>query len=165
MTSRIRLIITLAVISHLILLTPLVISQLPPPKEAGTGVSAEEADKQKPLSSRITTSTAVPSDEVVIRAREQEKTGDIYKLRGDVEVTYRRYTVRAENVTYNSDTGDLEAEGGVTFDGGPRDEHLTATHGPLQRQQRIRNFLRRHRHHWRGLSRPQRGADPPPTRS
>jgi LPS-assembly protein len=130
MTSRIRLIITLAVISHLILLTPLVISQLPPPKQAGTGVSAGEAGQQKPpFSSRITTSTAVPSDEVVIRAREQEKTGDIYKLRGDVEVTYRRYTVRAENVTYNSDTGDLEAEGGVTFDGGPRDEHLTATHG------------------------------------
>jgi LPS-assembly protein len=123
MTSRIRLIITLAVVSHLILLTPLVTSQLPP-------VSAGVADKQKhPSSSRITTSTAVPSDEVVIRAREQEKVGDIYKLRGDVEVAYRRYTVRAEEVTYNSGTGDLEAEGGVTFDGGPRDEHLTATHG------------------------------------
>jgi LPS-assembly protein len=129
MTSRIRLIITLAAVSHLILLTPLVTSQLPQPKEAGTGASAEAADKPKPpFSSRLTTSTSVPSDEVVIRAREQEKIGDIYKLRGDVEVTYRRYTVRAENVIYNSDTGDMEAEGGVTFDGGPRDEHLTATH-------------------------------------
>jgi LPS-assembly protein len=123
MTSRIRLIITLAVVSHLILLTPLVTSQLPP-------VSAGDADKQKPPSlSRITTSTAIPSDEVVIRAREQEKVGDVYKLRGDVEITYRRDTMRAENVTYNSDTGDAEAEGGVTFDGGMRDEHLTATHG------------------------------------
>ncbi len=129
MTSRIRLIITLAAISHLILLTPLVTSQLPPSKDAGTSVSAGPADRQKaPVTSRITTSTAVPSDEVVIRAREQEKVGTIYKLRGDVEVTYRRYTMRAENVTYNSDTGDVEAEGGVTFDGGPRDEHLTATH-------------------------------------
>ena len=121
MTSRTRLIITLAVISHLILLTPLVTSQLPP-------VSAEPAGQQKaPFSGRITTSTAVPSDEVVIRAREQEKIGDIYQLRGDVEVTYRRDTVRAENVTYNSVTGDMEAEGGVSFDGGARDEHLTAT--------------------------------------
>ena len=133
MTSRIRLIITLAVVSHLILLTPLVTSQLPAPKEGGVGPAAGSGNQpgnqqRAPFSGRITTSTAVPSDEVVIKAREQEKVGDIYKLRGDVEVTYRRDTVRAESVTYNSATGELDAEGGVSFDGAARDEHLTATH-------------------------------------
>ena len=128
MTSRIRLIITLAVISHLILLTPLVTSQLPEPQKGAAGVAAGPANQEKaPFSNRLTTSTAIPSDEVVIKAREQEKTGDVYQLRGDVEITYRRDTVRAETVTYNSASGELEAEGAVSFDGEARDEHLTAT--------------------------------------
>ncbi len=116
MTPRIRLIIILAFLSHVLPLVPLVTSQLPPVKET------------TPSSSRITGSAAIPSDEVVIRARQQEKSGVIYKLRGDVEITYRRYTLGAEDVTYNSETGEAVAKGSVTLDGGPRDEHLSATH-------------------------------------
>jgi LPS-assembly protein len=119
MTPRIRLFITLALVSHVLLLVPLVTSQLPPEKEKSPKSS---------LSSRITGSAAAPSDEVVIRARQQEKIGDTYKLRGDVEITYRNYTLRAEDATYDSKTGEAQASGGVTLDGGPRDEHLSATH-------------------------------------
>ncbi len=116
MTPRIRLIITLALASHVLPLVPLVTSQLPPEKE------------REPFSSRVTGSAATSSDEVVIRARQQEKAGDIYKLRGDVEIIYRSYTLRAADVIYDAKTGQAHAQGGVTLDGGPRDEHITATH-------------------------------------
>ncbi|HWR34291.1 MAG TPA: LPS assembly protein LptD [Clostridia bacterium] len=64
---------------------------------------------------------------MIIRAREQEKSGDIYRLRGEVEVSFRMFTFRATEITYNSASGDLEAIGHVMFDGGPHDEHLEAS--------------------------------------
>ena len=53
----------------------------------------------------------------------------MYKLRGDVEIHYRDYILRADEVTYNSDTGDGEASGHFTLDGGPNDDHVKASHG------------------------------------
>lgn len=140
MTPRMAMIITLALASHVFLAVPLVTSQLPPERPAAAASVAEAdaaanivsfagTEERPPLAGRITGSASLPSDEVVIRARQQEKIGDIYKLDGDVEITYRRYTVRAQHVTYDSSTGVVEAEGGVTFDGGPRDEHLVASRG------------------------------------
>ena len=39
------------------------------------------------------------------------------------------YILRADEVTYNSDTGEATADGHVVLDGGPNDEHLQASHG------------------------------------
>jgi LPS-assembly protein len=68
------------------------------------------------------------SQEVTIRAHEQEKQGDVYQLDGDVEVLFQGYVMRAEHVTYHEDTGAMEATGRVVFDGGPHDAHITAGH-------------------------------------
>jgi LPS-assembly protein len=59
----------------------------------------------------------------------QEKTGDVYKLHGDVEIHYRTYVLRADEVTYNSDSGEATASGHFTVDGGPNDDHIKASHG------------------------------------
>lgn len=111
MTSRIRIFITAFAWSHLLLLPLLVHAQQP---------------AQAPASAPA--SLSVPGEEVTIKAREQEKMGNIYTLRGDVEIDFRSYILRADEIIYNQDTGDVEANGSVVLDGGPHDEHITASH-------------------------------------
>ncbi len=117
MTSRTRIFITLALLCHLFLVPALLLSQLPPPPQ--------------PAQEHATTGTASaqPGEEVTIKAREQEKQGDIYKLRGEVEVDFRTYILRADEMTYDAATGDITLTGHVILNGGPHDENVTATHG------------------------------------
>jgi len=68
-------------------------------------------------------------EEVTIRARSQEKNGDMFKLRGEVQINFRTYILRADEITYDSATGDVVATGHVVLDGGPNDEHVEASHG------------------------------------
>jgi LPS-assembly protein len=69
------------------------------------------------------------SDSTTICALQQEKDGDLYKLHGDVEIHYRNYVLRADDLTYNSNTGEATASGHFTVDGGPNDDHIKASHG------------------------------------
>lgn len=108
MTSRTRLLITAAVVCHLLLGPPIVTSQLRPLPAAPSALSQED---------------------VTIRALEQEKDGPIFKLRGQVEIRYSTYILYADEVAYNSETGEATADGHVVLDGGPNDEHIEATHG------------------------------------
>jgi LPS-assembly protein len=110
MTTRRRLIITALLVCHLVLLSPLVTSQLQP----------------APTSSGM---AKAPGEEVTIKARQQEKNGDVYSLHGEAEIDFRNYIFRADDITYNADTGEITATGHVLFEGGPHDEHLTASHG------------------------------------
>ena len=104
MIIRSRIFITAALVCHLLLALGIVTSQTLPP----AGQTEEE---------------------VTIRAVQQEKDGSIYHLRGEVEIHYRTYTLYADQITYNADTGDSELEGHVALDGGPYDEHVEASHG------------------------------------
>lgn len=72
--------------------------------------------------------TGVP---VTIHAREQEKRGDTYELRGEVEIDYKEYVVRADHITYNPDSGNIVADGHLQLDGGPDNEQITASHGVM----------------------------------
>lgn len=119
MTTRSQIIITAVVLCHLLLASRIVTSQTPP----------------LPLAS------ASPlQEETTIRATEQEKTGAIYHLRGQAEIDYRTYIVRADEITYNSDTGDSELEGHVLLEGGPYDEHVEASHGAYNIQTEVGKF-------------------------
>lgn len=116
MITRSRIIITAALVCHLLLATGIVTSQTPPPSDRpAEGVPASPPGQMQ--------------EEVTIRAVEQEKEGAVYHLRGRVEIDYRSYILQAEEITYNSDTGDSELEGQVILDGGPYDEHVEASHG------------------------------------
>ncbi len=81
--------------------------------------------------------TGVP---VTIRAREQEKQGDTYDLRGEVEIDYKDYVVRADHIRYNSDTGDIVADGHLQLDGGPDNEEISASHGVVNLDAQTGNF-------------------------
>lgn len=66
--------------------------------------------------------------EVLIRADEQEKEQDIYKVRGHVEIRFRNNVIHCDEATYDSTTGKIVATGHVVFDGGTHSEHLVGTH-------------------------------------
>jgi len=126
MITRSRIFITAALVCHLLLASRIVTSQTLPPA-AATVSSPETAPSTVPaLPSAPVGQTA---EEVTIRAVQQEKDGSIYHLRGRVEIHYRTYILYADQVTYNTDTGDSELEGHVVLDGGPYDEHVEASHG------------------------------------
>ncbi len=94
-------------------------SQEPQTKAAATAASTLCASQAAKQADDITT----------VCALEQEKDGNVYKLHGDAEIHYRTYILRADDVTYDSDTGEATASGHFTLDGGPNDDHLKASHG------------------------------------
>jgi LPS-assembly protein len=124
MPSQHKFVITAAFVCHLFLSAPLVISQARPAKTAAEQVTTttSQPGKKPPIS-------ATEGEPVTITAREQEKAGDVYTLRGDVEIQFRNSTLRADTITYNRLSGDINATGNLSFEGGLHDEHITATHG------------------------------------
>ncbi|MFY9561513.1 MAG: LPS assembly protein LptD [Terriglobales bacterium] len=79
-------------------------------------------------------------EEVTIRAVLQEKDGSLFKLRGQAEIHYRNYVLYADEVTYNSASGDTQLEGHVVLDGGPYDEHVEASHGNYNVRTQVGTF-------------------------
>jgi LPS-assembly protein len=136
MISRTGLLITAAVFCHLLLKPCLVTSQLlyrtesarNPATQGTTPADSALSTPSPPLadSARDEASTA---EEITIRAAQQEKDGPMFKLRGKVEIHYRSFILYADEVTYNSETGDATVEGQVVLDGGANDEHIEASHG------------------------------------
>jgi LPS-assembly protein len=128
MTLRNRFLITAAVLCHLVLVLPLVTSQLPPAK---AGASPAEKPGTAPATPCALAAAAQKEkgDVNTICAVQQEEEGSIYKLHGAVEIYYGSYVLRADEATYNSDTREATATGHFTLDGGPNDDHIRASHG------------------------------------
>ena len=59
----------------------------------------------------------------------QEKEWSDLQPAGHVEIHYGTYALYADEVTFNSDTGEAIGEGHMVLDGGPNDEHIEASHG------------------------------------
>jgi LPS-assembly protein len=116
MTSRTRFLITASFACHLLLVHGLVTSQL-------LSASASAQSDELPHSP-----AALQEEDVTIKALEQENQGPISKLHGKADILYGTYHLQADEVTYNSDTGEATADGHVVLDGGPNDEHIEASH-------------------------------------
>ena len=127
MTSRTRFLITAAVACHLLLALPLVTSQLLYTPDT----SSSESQPGTP---------AGLQEDVTITALQQEKTGTIYKLHGKAEIHYGAYVLFADEITYNSETGDSTADGNVILEGGPNDEHVRADHATYNLQSEVGRF-------------------------
>jgi LPS-assembly protein len=135
MTLRIRFLITAMFLCHQLLAAALVTSQLlsedssqtetPPTKE-----TSQKKEAPPPSSGSCASQAATQdSDSTTICALQQEKDGDIYKLHGNAEIHYRTYVLHADEVTYDSDSGETTASGHFTLDGGPNDDHIKASRG------------------------------------
>lgn len=70
-----------------------------------------------------------PDQPVKISAEQCENLGKIYTLRGHVEIRFDAYIYRGDVVVYDSVSGNVTATGHAALDGGPRDMHITASHG------------------------------------
>ena len=131
MTLRTRFLITALILCHQLLAAGLVTSQLHSQSDQGTSASGQAGGEKatepaNPCPNRAVTQL---NDGTLICAIQQEKQGDIYKLRGDAEIHYRTYIFRADEITYDSNSGEATASGHVTLDGGPNDDHIKASHG------------------------------------
>ncbi len=135
MTLRTRFLITALLVCHQLPASALVTSQLlgqTSSQAPGVARSDSREMKDPPVSAdKICAARAAAqlSDGTIICAVEQEKIGDVYKLHGDAEIHYRTYILRADEATYDSNTGEATANGHFMLDGGPNDEHIRASHG------------------------------------
>jgi LPS-assembly protein len=136
MTSRSRILTPLLLLCHLLLVLPIVTSQLLPvasrQSPAATSGQVRTANGQERGRPRLA-AAGEPGEEVIIEVYprdglpgEQEKRGDVYTLRGQVVIRFRSYVFRADEVIYNEATGGITATGHIIFDGGPHDEHIEA---------------------------------------
>ena len=121
MISRTRFLITAALVCHLLLSPGLVTSQL---LSSSQGPISHSAGPVPADSAKVRR-----EQEVTIKAIQQEKNGALYTLRGAAEIRYETFSLFADEITYNSDTGEATAEGHVVLEGGPSDEHIEASHG------------------------------------
>jgi LPS-assembly protein len=128
MSSRTRFLITAPLVCHLILAVPLVTSQSLSPS-----ISAPTQDLPN-------THPQLREEDVTITALQQEKQGTLYQLHGKAEIHYGTYILRADEVSYNSETGDSKAVGHVVLDGGPNDEHIQASRGTYNLRSEIGRF-------------------------
>jgi LPS-assembly protein len=126
MSSRTRFLITATCVCHLILAVSLVTSQL---------LSSYAAAQDLP-----NTSPTHREEDVTIKALQQEKQGALYQLHGNGEIHYGTYILRADEIFYNSDTGDSKAEGHVVLEGGPNDEHVQASRGTYNLRSEVGRF-------------------------
>ncbi|MFZ0146310.1 MAG: hypothetical protein WAL08_18275, partial [Candidatus Sulfotelmatobacter sp.] len=134
MTLRNRFLITAAVLCHLLLVPPLVTSQLPPANavaaEPSTQVTAEKPTTAPSTPCALAAAAQKEKGDVrTICAIQQEEEGSVYKLHGAVEIYYGTYILRADEATYNSDTREATGTGHFALDGGPNDDHIRASHG------------------------------------
>ena len=134
MTLRTRFLITTLVLCHQLLASGLVTRQLlsgsdeleAPSAQKKSSSAAPAEDAGTACAQRAATQL---KDGTIICAIQQEKIGDVYKLHGEAEIHYQDYVLRADEATYDSDSGEATASGHFRLDGGQNDDHIKASRG------------------------------------
>jgi LPS-assembly protein len=129
------------------------LTNVAPSQSASTRASADKAETQQ------ISDTALPDDPgqevlpvaqpepapatgtpVEWTADRQEWAGDIATLTGGVTLHYRAYILRADKVTYNRATTEIQADGHLQLAGGPNDVLINATHGEMRLNEHTARF-------------------------
>ena len=118
-------------VCHQVLATALVTSELRSDSSQEKSSAAQTAVEKVSSNSAACAARAAgqEADSATICADQQEKVGDVYKLHGNAEIYYRTYIFRADDATYDSDSGLATGTGHLRLDGGPNDDHIRASHG------------------------------------
>jgi LPS-assembly protein len=76
---------------------------------------------------------ALPSgkatEDAILESYKQSRHGNMGYASGSVVLTYGEHVLRADSLTFNHDTGDINADGHIILTGGANDEHIEASHG------------------------------------
>ncbi len=135
MFVRNKRVTTVFLVCHVLLCSRLLTSQLRPAVPDGEQDPPAPVAAPPPAAERFLTqqpsSYLTDTDEnlVTIKSREQEKDGEVYKLKGDVEIEFRDFVLKGDEVTYDRTTGNVTLTGNLMFDGGLHDEHIEASRG------------------------------------
>lgn len=149
MRVRTILFITALLLSHSILWPQALTKQLPPAQQsqpisadatpeggnAAADAPAAAAPNSLPDAPGYPIAEVVPAPPSGVPVRfeydRMEKHGNVYTLTGDVTIDYKNYTLRADKIVFDEDTGDADAEGHLQLQGGPDNELITADHGTM----------------------------------
>ncbi|MGH9597261.1 MAG: LPS-assembly protein LptD, partial [Edaphobacter sp.] len=77
---------------------------------------------------------------VEIESDTQSKLGSRYVLDGNVVITYRDRVVKADHIEYDTDTGELTANGHLHVTGGTNHEDVLASHGTMNLNKQTGRF-------------------------
>jgi len=98
----------------------------------------------EPGATRYPQAEVVPQDDdstaVEMESDTQSKLGSRYVLDGDVVITYRDRIVKADHIEYDTETGELTANGHLHVSGGPNHEDIQASHGTMNLNQQTGRF-------------------------
>jgi LPS-assembly protein len=138
MSVRTFLCITLLTLCHSLGTLHALTNEVPQETPSNAGKTAEslpdaptalDADG-KPIPVAVPLPASPRGKPVHVEAAQQQINGHTYTLIGEVTLRYRDYTVRADKVSYNQDTGDIEADGHLQIEG-PGDVTIQADHGTM----------------------------------
>src|SRR6201987_169043 len=132
MTLRTRFLITALFLCHHLPGSSLVTRQLPsePDEQARSSPQSEQVNGVASTNHPCAAQAALQdTDTATVCADQQEMIGRTAKLHGNAEIHYRTYILRADELTYKTDTGEATATGHFTIDGGPNDDHIRASRG------------------------------------
>ncbi len=156
MRLRTFLFITALLPCHLYVLPQTLTNQVPPPDAGPAAASGNTAQTSAGSTDAASSGTFLPDAPdypiaevlpatpsgvpVRLEYEHMEKHGTVYTLTGAVKINYQQYTLLADKVVYDQNTGDANAEGHVSLAGGPDDEFITADRGTVNLNQDTARF-------------------------
>ena len=147
MHPRTFVFITLLVLCHLQVQAQVLTNALPPKEASGAAQnSAQETslpDDPGQEALPLARPEPAPLSGIPFRAEAGNQTwvGHLWTGTGGVVFYYRDYVLRADKVTFDQATSEVEAEGHVQVTGGPEDVFITASHGDMQLSMHTARFF------------------------
>lgn len=142
MHSRTFVFITLLTLCHSVVDGQVLTSELPAQSSLASAASAKPAGSTSadlpddPARELLPTATPEPQSKAGIpvhwSAGLQTRVGTKWTLSGGVEFLYRDYVLRADTVTFDEATSEVEAEGNLQVRGGPQDVTINAARGEMR---------------------------------
>jgi LPS-assembly protein len=114
-----------------------------PPQSSSSSVRPGLPDE--PGSVRYPVAEVVPNDQgmtnVTIESQgPQTKTGSVFTVDDNVVITYGDRVVKADHIEYDSETGELKANGHLRVTGGPNHEDISASRGTMNMRDQTARF-------------------------
>ena len=140
MRPRNLVFITLLTLCHLQVRGQTLTNALPPAQSSAPSAKdaptqpAELPDDPDQEMMPVAQPEAMPPVGVPVEASADQQTwvGNIWTGTGHVEMHYRDYILRADTVTYDRSTSEVQAEGHLQVAGGPNDVLINADHGDMR---------------------------------
>jgi LPS-assembly protein len=133
--------ITVPAASHPHLLAQQVTTQATPPAETQR---SPESLPDEPGTTRYPPAEVLPPEDdsttVEMESDTQSKLGSRYVLDGDVVITYRDRIIKADHIEYDTETGELTANGHLHASGGVNHEDILASHGTMNLNRQTGRF-------------------------